>query len=289
MRCRQCDSILWQQPPAKEGDERRCSECGTPYRPSEFEFVQGKVRFECPHCATGYYGTTPKGHLEPSVFRCVGCSQVISMDECILEPEGVKDESDAVRLNRIPWLERGRFLERWFRTAVLGVDAPKLIARRLNGEPRVGAALGFLMLQVAIAVSPMLCCCGFGGIGALIGPGGGPPFVTYFAAMGSFALGSVVAAGVLLLPAVIAARLVSMNRSPAFSRDVEIVCYASGPLALSAIPFVGSVIVFWWFVASAIALAHARPEGGRFFVGTAAVIGFLSPLAVFAACVIVFG
>ena len=69
MRCKQCESILWQQPAAASGGDRCCSECGAAYKPSDFDFVRGKVRFCCPHCDTGYYGTSPRGHLEPIAFE----------------------------------------------------------------------------------------------------------------------------------------------------------------------------------------------------------------------------
>ncbi|MFN9126947.1 MAG: hypothetical protein ACK5WD_14100 [bacterium] len=277
MRCKQCESILWQQPAAPDGGERRCSECGEPYRTTDFQFVPGKVRFECPHCATGYYGTSPTGHLEPPIFRCVTCEKVISMDDCILRPEGVANESDAERRLLIPWLDHGNILARWFSTTVVGVDSPQSIASRLSGQPRYFKAFGFLFTQVVVSVSPYLCCCGFAWGLMLIPAGGGPGGGIFLGTAAATVFLSTLFAIVASLLAVLFARMVSPIGSPSFGRDVETVCYSSGPLALSVVPVLGNIGVIWWFVAAAVALAGGRPPGGRALVGVAAAAGFILP------------
>ena len=277
MRCKKCESILWQQPAAPDGGDRRCSECGEPYRPTDFQFVPGKVRFECPHCATGYYGTSPAGHLEPPMFRCVTCEKVISMDDCILRPEGVADESDAERRNLIPWLDEGNILARWFNTTVVSVESPQSIASRLTGEPRYFKAFGFLFSQVVMSVSPYLCCCGVAWGLTLIPAAGGPPGGVFLGTMGATVFFGSIFAVVASVVAVACARLVSPIGSPAIGRDIETACYSSGPLALSVVPVLGTVAIVWWFVAASIALAGGRPPGGRVLVGIAAAIGFILP------------
>jgi len=91
-------------------------------------------------------------------------------------------------------------------------------------------------------------------------------------------LGAPLAAIVLALMAVVGARLASGANSPAFSRDVEIACYSSGPLLVAAVPLYGAPIVFWWFISAAIAIASARPEGTRMLVGIATIVGFAIPI-----------
>ena len=71
MRCKQCDYRLWNL------TARRCPECGTPFLPSEFEFVPNSVQFCCPHCGQAYYGTDAKGHLVPPAFTCGRCGAAI--------------------------------------------------------------------------------------------------------------------------------------------------------------------------------------------------------------------
>ena len=87
MRCKTCDYPLWQI------RDRKCPECGSAFRPSDFEFTLNSVRFCCPHCEQAYYGTGANGHISPRTFACVSCAKVIDMDEMVLLPaEGVKDE-----------------------------------------------------------------------------------------------------------------------------------------------------------------------------------------------------
>lgn len=288
MRCKHCESILWKQPAAAPGSARCCSECGTPYRPSDFEFVRGKVRFECPHCATGFYGTSPRGHLEPPEFECPTCLNRIHMDECVVQAEVVAEESNAVVDRTVPWLTKRGLLARWFGTVLLGLGEPQSISARLPGQERVGAAMLFLAVQSWIAVAPYLLCCGSVGF---VGPlaGGGATFVIT-SILTSIGIGLVAAPAVaflLSLVAVCGARLASRGNSPSFARDLEIVCYASGPVTLTAIPFYGAPIVLWWFVAACIAIVHARPTGSRGLAAFGAAAGFAGLLAVALALAII--
>ena len=85
MRCWHCDYSLWNL------KTQNCPECGAGFRPSDREFVANSVRFCCPHCDQAYYGTGPKGHLEPDRFDCVQCGKSITMDEMLLLPvEGLQ-------------------------------------------------------------------------------------------------------------------------------------------------------------------------------------------------------
>ena len=81
MQCKSCEYPLWNL------KARQCPECGTPFTPSEFEFVINSVRYCCPHCNQAYYGTSEKGHLVPSEFDCVTCGRHLTMDEMVLLPQ----------------------------------------------------------------------------------------------------------------------------------------------------------------------------------------------------------
>src|SRR5437870_10981399 len=101
MHCKTCDYPLWNL------KARQCPECGTPFLPSQFNFVINSVRFCCPHCDQTYYGTGERGHLVPSSFVCVNCARPIAMDEMVLRPaEGVSEQQ--TQTDRMPWLERAQ-------------------------------------------------------------------------------------------------------------------------------------------------------------------------------------
>lgn len=288
MRCKQCESILWKQPAPPRGVDRCCSECGAVYRPSDYDFVVGKVRFCCPHCSTGYYGTSPRGHLEPVAFECPTCSNFIHMDECVLQPDGVADEAKAVADRGVPWLEKRRPLSRWFGTVLLGMGEPQAINARLFGQGRMYAALLFLTIQSWICIAPYLLCCGSMSFLQFGAAGGGGFAVTSF--LSTIAIGLVAAPVVAMslgLISVGGARLVTPGASPSFTRDVEVACYASGPLVVAAVPFYGAPLLLWWFVSACVALAYARPEGSRALAAIGAAGGFLLPIAVAVAIAIV--
>ena len=87
MRCEHCGYRLWLLL------SRRCPECGTEFKPSDFEFVPHAVQFCCPHCNQAYYGTSSQGHLRPIEFDCVSCGRHIHMDEMVMMPtDGVDEE-----------------------------------------------------------------------------------------------------------------------------------------------------------------------------------------------------
>ena len=72
MRCPTCDYSLWNL------TAKACPECGGTFSTRDFEFVPNTVRFGCPHCNQSYYGTGPRGYLEPDVFDCVSCGRRVS-------------------------------------------------------------------------------------------------------------------------------------------------------------------------------------------------------------------
>ena len=96
MRCRKCEYRLWSL------TDSVCPERGTPFRPSDFEFVINSVQFCYPYCNQDYDGTSDKGHLVPSAFDCVACGQPLHMEQ--------------TEVDQNPWLvckRRGVF-KAWF-------------------------------------------------------------------------------------------------------------------------------------------------------------------------------
>ena len=118
MRCKNCDYALWNL------KARQCPECGTPFRPSDYQFVPNSVRFCCPQCNQAYYGTRSNGHLEPAQFDCVSCGAPVHLDSMVLLPaEGVTEER--TQADRMPWLEREkRPIKAWFATVGQALITP---------------------------------------------------------------------------------------------------------------------------------------------------------------------
>src|SRR6188508_3155005 len=149
MRCKNCDYPLWNLP------ARKCPECGTDFKPSDFHFVPNSVRFLCPHCEQCYYGTTPEGHLIPRTFSCVTCGQRIDMDEMLLFPaEGVQEQHTAADV--MPWLQRKQmgWFKGWIRTIGMAMVAPHKLVRAIPLEGGLGESVFFLLItHVLVAVT----------------------------------------------------------------------------------------------------------------------------------------
>lgn len=142
VRCKKCDYRLWNLP------ARRCPECGTPFRPSEYGFVPNSVRFSCPHCGQAYYGVGPQGHLEPIEYDCLSCGRHIHMDDTILQPtEGVSEEWTGS--GYVPWLDRDKrgFSRAWLGTIGMATLCPASLAQALPARSSLGQALRFAMLS----------------------------------------------------------------------------------------------------------------------------------------------
>ena len=284
MRCRTCEHILWRQQAPEPGKPRPCSECGSAYRVQDYDFVRARVRFGCPHCGVGYYGTSERGHLEPIAFECVECGKFIHMDECTLEPIGSDDGADAMLEKRIPWREERSILGAWWKTVVVGSIRPRSIPEGVRGPRRLGAALGFLLVQSLIPVLAWTCCSltlGSMAYMQAVPPGGAPP------------------AQSLALPCLIVAMLgpifnfmfafgtaallwiFSRRRPASFTRDVEMICYASGPLLGTAIPLYGLPIYLWWAVSSILALSADEPKHREVSATGAVIAALVLPFVVF--------
>ncbi len=281
MRCKSCDYTLWQI------RDRRCPECGTGFKPSEFEFVLNSVRFCCPHCSQAYYGTGPSGHLVPSDFDCVTCASRISMDEMILLPtEGVREEQTQVEMN--PWLERRErgVIRGLFNTVIQSMGTP---GRLIRATPENSSLLQATWFATLINVLYLL-----GGISLLLvlflvigvvsattggaGPGGGgisgvmgpvAVFVGYAIGMvvamivGAFIWGAM-AHGLLLLTG---------PTSAGIGRTMQCMLYSSGTNIANAVPclgfYIGWMSTIWWTVSATLMLKDGQKvSGGRAALAT---------------------
>jgi len=273
MRCRTCDYSLWNLP------SRTCPECGSPFLPSDFEFVPNSVRFCCPHCGQDYYGTGLKGHLVPDAFACVRCGAPVRMDEMILSPTAGVDEG-RTRAQLMPWLDRSNrgFIKGWFGTVGMVLAKPGILAATLPDGPVVGPALGFAFVTLTL----------YGLVSVAL------PAVfmlwslprTAFFPIALIAI-PVAISIVLLVWSLIAHGILLMTGTTAkgFSRTLECLCYASAAAVLLAIPCLGTYLAvvawIWCAISAAIMLATAQKVSGL----RAACAAVLPPLLVTAAIV----
>lgn len=145
MRCKVCSYSLWQLA------ARTCPECGTPFKPSEYDFVINSVRFCCPQCSQAYYGTGLRGHLFPAEFDCVSCGRRLDMDQMILQPtEGVREVQTTPGRN--PWVERrdNSIVGAWARTIGLSIGGPAPLGRYTPPSSSAGRAYVFAYLTALL-------------------------------------------------------------------------------------------------------------------------------------------
>lgn len=254
MRCKTCDHTLWNQPAPREGEPRVCSECGTPYAAADFDFGRGKVRFCCPNCDTGYYGTSEKGHLEPAQFDCISCGTHLAMDRCIIRAHDMAREHEAMQSREIPWLEDGSlgWVRRWWRTSRLSMsNAPKLVPM-LTRPPKIMRAASFLLVNATIAMLAWTGMSLFGLLGTRAPAGFGwdaMMLLTWFGAMIASVLGMVLYAAI---PAFLCSFLTRKGEPLGFARAYEIAAYTSGALVVSILPCCGPLIGGVWWMAQIV-------------------------------------
>lgn len=277
MRCKNCDYPLWQI------RDRRCPECGTGFRPSDFDFVLNSVRFCCPHCDQAYYGTGERGHLSPRMFACVSCGRSVDMDDMVLLPtEGVREEQTKVEMN--PWLERDKrgFFRAWLSTTLKALGTPNRLMEATPDNASTlqsawfalitngvyictGLLLPFAALMLFIMFGP-----GGGGFGGMAGG----LTVSYLCIVAAVLIGAFIWAAathlVLVLTGPVAAGL---------GRTTQCMLYSSAAMVVLAIPCLGFYFSFisgiWWAVAATMmVLAAQRVETWR------AIVAVLAPLIV---------
>jgi hypothetical protein len=261
MRCKTCGYRLWHL------TEQRCPECGTPFVPSEFEFVIGSVEFHCPHCQQRYFGTGPKGHLVPVAFECVSCHNRVHMDEMILLPaEGVEEEQ--TKVDRVPWLERKERgpVKAWFATIGMALVTPMRLMRALPMASPGGQAWWFALLTTVViacvAIIPVVALelIVMAAMGAPVGQMAGP-FGIFFLCAGVFQFGFMALWGLTMHGLL---RLTGPTAGT-IGRTYQALCYSAGANVVSAVPCLGLYLGWvWWIVSAVLMVKEAqRVHGGR--------------------------
>jgi len=279
VRCLACDQVLWSLPAPPDGAPRACPECGEAYRIRDYRFRRGKVSFCCPHCAHAHAGDSPRGLPSQATFDCAGCGRAISAESCSLHPTGVADERDAVLTKELPWLGRGAFLGRWWRTMVLGFsrggEIPEMLGRR---APAMSAAL-FLCTTVWITGSLgfLVTVANLAGVFAQLG-------IPARSSTAAAALAAFIGAPAIALASAAAAaglvHLAGRSQGLGFSRAFSLIAFASGALVLGlVIPCAGIVIApVVWTIQASYAVAGALSRGRATAAVLAVIVGILGTM-----------
>ncbi len=275
MRCRTCDYRLWNLP------ARRCPECGTPFKPSDYEFTINSVQFRCPHCGQSYYGTGERGHLVPIEFDCVGCGRHIHMDETVLFPtEGVQEEQ--TKVESVPWMERkerGR-VRTWFTTVGMALVRPARLMEMLPEEDATGSAVLFGVIATCVAmlgfVFPFFV---FPLIFAFVGAGGGAGLFMPIGLVIFFVAAAAVVFALTCLWGLVIHGLLRLTGDTAggIDRTYQAVFYGTGANVCSGIPCLGFYVGWIWWLVSTVLMVRQRQN-----VSTLrAVFAAVTPLVTF--------
>lgn len=266
MHCKNCDYPLWNI------KARQCPECGTPFRPGEFEFVINSVQFCCPHCEQVYYGTGEKGHLVPQSFTCVNCGRPVHMDEMLLRPAtGVEEEQTYPDF--VPWLDRRRrgIVRAWFMMIGKAMASPMSLMRALPVESSAGQAWGYALITIGVFLLAgiSLPALGIAGILAM----NGDPEAPTMAIIGVVSLlgGEALAAIILAVWGLVTHAILRVTGGCNWSikRTYQALCYSVGALAPLGVPCIGpycGIYFLWiWCVVSAILMVKEgqNVHGGR--------------------------
>ncbi|MFH0980956.1 MAG: Yip1 family protein [Planctomycetota bacterium] len=281
MRCKTCDYRLWNL------RSRQCPECGTPFRPSEFEFVPNSVQFCCPHCNQAYYGTGAHGHLVPPEFDCVSCSAHLQMDDMVLRPTAGLEEEET-QVERMPWLERKvrGGLRAWLSTVRLALIGPGRLMRLTPLTSSTATAWWFAIFThvvlLGIGAIPILLF--WLVVGRMVGPGPGL-WALMSMGLGGFWCGGILGVLVsIVLEGLIAHGLLRLTGKTAggLGRTYQAVCYSSGANVATAVPCLGWYFGWLWWPVSAIVMVK---EGQRVHGGRAALAVLTLPALVLAGLV----
>lgn len=276
VRCKSCDYPLWNL----AGDT--CPECGSDYKPSDFQFAPGSVKYLCPNCDQQYYGTSFQGHLQPPTFECVKCGEQVEMNSMRLLPAEGWEEQDTKAVCS-PWVNtKYGFFRRWVST--IGWSHVKQM-EFMQGLPLsqpiqsawwffvltqlfcviVGGAVPAALFFIIISVSSSSAQGVTSPMGAMLGFG----FVWILGWV--FALGFLSLIWGLLTHATL---IVTGGCSYSLGRTCSSIVYSSGTLAMCAIPCVGYncliyMALIWWVVsATLMVMSGQRVSGFRASLAT---------------------
>jgi hypothetical protein len=147
VRCQACTQPLWNAP------GRVCAECGTPWKPSDFDLKVNAVQFCCPACGQAYYGTSPKGLLEPPDFTCVTCGAACSMDGNMLMRPTSGADTHEVQWDAMPWPPRpGKLVVDALSMLGHVIGSPFAVGRNLRAQRDTGVLLWIVLLGIPISV-----------------------------------------------------------------------------------------------------------------------------------------
>lgn len=295
MHCRNCNHVLWNAPAPAEGAARVCPECGTGYRIDDYEFTPGKVEFHCPSCDQAYFGTSEKGHLEPSEFQCTSCGNDVSMERCILRPLGGASNAAMLQMP-LPWIEPGGLFARWWRTVLVGLKQPGQIPGMIGGRDLHGAAIQFFFLNCALSsvvnvgIGLLFVAFAFG-----IGPGGfripstAPVAMQFVLQILQVVLVPISTYFVVICGSFLAS-LVTKQQGIGFRQMATIVCFSSGGFALNLIPFCGGLAgLVAWAIGTSVAVGAALPKGQSAPAVILGLVGALFGYGVVTGVSLVFG
>lgn len=258
MRCKICDYRLWNIA------ARSCPECGEPFKPSEHQFKPSGVKFICPYCGQDYYGTGEAGHLDPSEFDCVQCSQHLHMDDMVVLPTGAEKSAT---IERNPWTQRKRvgFWYGFTRTIGRGMVKPAMLIDSTPESTTVRTSWWYMCLVVLLQQ--------FIGGGLLIllpmfmislgARGGGPPWqavaIMMLVMFGLPLLLLMISTGVWICSAQMVLRW-GNPAGPAMRRTAHAMLYSASPMILGAVPCLGIYIApfgaIWWMVSAILMLTR---------------------------------
>ncbi len=271
--CRTCEYSLWGL------STRTCPECGTAFRPSEFQFVPNTVQFCCPHCRQPYFGTSEKGHLVPPEFDCVSCAQHIHMDEMVLLPaEGVQEEQTWAR--QMPWLERKErgAVRAWLATIGMAMIRPARVISLTPVQSSATAALWFAWVSQFVFCLSLLIVAPVFLVVMLFTNSGGGWLAPASAGIGVLFVSIVVSCFVGVIVWALVTHLVlrvTGGAQAGFGRTLQAMCYSSGANVFLAVPCFGlhlSTIGFIWWSVSAILMIRT----GQGVSGLRATLAVLS-------------
>jgi len=288
MHCKHCEYPLWNIP------ARICPECGTPFVPSEFEFVPNAVRFCCVNCDQEYFGTGEKGHLVPDAFACVTCGKPVQMDEMVLRPaEGVQDHDTQAAHN--PWLERkkrGRF-KSWMKAIGHSLVKPGKLIRATKENSSSMQALWFAMLTimtpVVLFLVPTMGLMSFVIGSAGTGAGGtnrvnivGLSLLMMLLWFLGLMLFTIVFIGVwsLLTHGLLK---ISGEQEGGLGRTFQAICYSAGASVFNILALCGGQYIsyIWWCVSATIMVK----EGHKIHGGRAAFAVLTPPIVLILSCI----
>jgi hypothetical protein len=250
MRCRSCDYALWNLPAG------RCPECGDPFKPSDFDFIVGQVRFLCPHCRQAYYGDDKRGQLRPRAFNCVRCGQAVHIDDTLLLPaEGVGEYES--QTNQLAWEQRREIGSMPALVSTLRdvTFRPRSFGRRINNHVRLNAALVFSLVMIMLSSTAGMML-QVGSLSVVTGEQLALDEDLFAAALMGIMLGPQYFAGVAMWGLAVAALTRSAAPKPVdcMSRAIACMWYAQGAMLLMVVPIAGVVLAPLCVILSSISM-----------------------------------